>query len=172
MASAMDASACLSCKQTKGLSPCGSCQGPVCKRCLQVLEDNAFALLEKVPGDLSHRAYCGPCFVGKVAPALDEYERTLALAKGVFVFHKGQGEETRLIKRSEKPLRVVECTDEKETLLRLAFLAAQRGFNALLDVDLTAKKVRNFGYQTLAWQGTGVPARIDGESLERQTKKR
>ena len=76
------------------------------------------------------------------------------------------------MKRAAKPFRVDDCTDRDETLMRLAFLAAKADFNALLDVDIVAKKVRNFGYQTSQWQGIGVPARVDREKLEREEETR
>jgi hypothetical protein len=51
--------------------------------------------------------------------------------------------------------------------MRLAFLAAKAQFNALVDVDIVPKKVRNFGYQTSLWQGSGVPTVIDASKLQK-----
>jgi hypothetical protein len=45
--------------------------------------------------------------------------------------------------------------------MRLAFLAAENNFNALVDVVVTSEKVRNEGYQTTKWKGTGVPVPLD-----------
>lgn len=82
-------------------------------------------------------------------------------AENIIVFFKNQGKETRLIKRTEKPLRVTECDDREETLLRLAFLAAQNGFNGLIDVDIKAEKIFDHAYQTKNWTGIAMPVNLD-----------
>ncbi len=89
-------------------------------------------------------------------------------AKNVFVYYKAQSKETRLMKRSESPLQVNACADRDETVLRLAFLAVKLGFNAIIDVDLVSKKVRDGSYKILTWNGTAVPAIVDAEKLNRQ----
>ena len=62
-------------------------------------------------------------------------------AKNVQVFFKKQSKETRLVKRPErKPFRIEKCADEQETVMRMAFLAAQANYNALIEVDLTYEK--------------------------------
>jgi len=168
--SPMESAVCVSCHASKASLKCGFCKGNVCKRCAQYIEKESFSFLEKVPDELSHTLYCCACFSEKIAPQLAIYTQTMARAKGVFVFQKKQGEQTRHMKRSEKPLRVLDCSDRDETLLRLAFFAAQLGFNALVDVDITSQKVRHFGYQNSKWQGVGIPTHIDAEKLERESK--
>jgi hypothetical protein len=163
----MESPVCTLCRKPKGTLTCGSCQSAVCKSCSQTLRAGSFAFLENVPADLTHRTYCGACYDEKVAPALDSYVQAVERAKDVIVYLKNQGEETRLIKRSEKALRVVDCADRNETLLRLAFLAAQANFNALVDVDISSRKVRNEGYQTTTWNGAGVPIRLDADTLKK-----
>jgi len=163
----MESPACASCKTPKAPQSCGICECSLCRRCAQFLEKHSLTFLEPLPAELGHRTYCGACYNEKVEPALASYTGNLERAKGVFVYIKGQGEETRLMKRAEKPLTVLGCTDRAETLLRLALSAVQGGFNALLDVEIVAAKVRNAGYQTMRWRGTGVPTRLDGTKLER-----
>jgi hypothetical protein len=85
----------------------------------------------------------------------------MARAKEVMVFFKTQSEETRLIRRVEKPFQVSDCVDRDEVIMRLAFLAAENNFNALVDVSVLSEKVRNEGYQTTKWKGTGVPVQLD-----------
>lgn len=84
----------------------------------------------------------------------------LAKARNVGIYFKDQGKETRLLKRSEKPVRVLDCPDREETLLRLAFLAVKAGFIGLLDVDIVATKVRDGAYQTSSWSGSGIPSNL------------
>jgi len=148
------------------MAACGICQGLLCKTCAQFLEKNSFAYWHAAPAELHHKYYCGPCYNEKVGPALDNYLATLAKAKGVFVFMKFKSEETRHYKRVEKPLQVEGRTDEKETLLRLAYVATLAGFNGLIDVSIVASKVRNEGYQTKHWVATGTPTQVDAAKLD------
>lgn len=81
------------------------------------------------------------------------------------VFMKAQFKETRLIKRLEDPISVVACADYDETLLRLAFRAAQLNYNGIIDVDITSKKVRTGNYQTSVFSGTAIPANVREDKL-------
>ncbi len=109
---------------------------------------------------MSKGRYCGPCFEEKVNPEIEKYYETMRRAKQVNVFTKTQTKETRLVKRSEKPIRV-ECWDREEALLRLGFEAARAGFNGLVDVDVIYEKVRDHAYQTTRWIGVGIPAHLN-----------
>lgn len=96
-----------------------------------------------------------------VAPAEVEYDRLVARAARVTVFMKKRdGEETRLYPRTEKPFRVTDCLDERETLLKLAFHAVRGGYNALVDVEIKRRQVRNHGYQSSRWEGVGIPSKF------------
>lgn len=106
---------------------------------------------------LSHGAYCGPCYDFKVAPELEAYQEAMTAAKNIAVFFKDQSKETRNFKRLEKPYKIEGCEDREETLLRLAFFAVKDNFNAIIDVDITSKKVRTGAYQTQIWSGTAIP---------------
>lgn len=168
----MEAALCCCCQKPKGTLKCGLCLNAVCKKCSQELVENTFSFLAQVPTELTHRLYCGACYDSKVAPELASYEAYQSRAKRVFVYLNNQGEETRFIKRSEKPVHVVDCRDRSETLLRLAFFAAKAGFNGLVDVQITQKKLRNDAYQTSRYQGVGVPVRLDGEKLNLEKSKK
>lgn len=121
--------------------------------------------MAKVPAEISHTTYCPNCFDNTVAPALAQYNELMEQAKEVLIFSKSQTKETRLIPRKELPLKVVDCKDHDETILRLAFFAAQAGYNGLVDVHVTSEKVKNGSYQTLKWSGSGIPTYIDEKKL-------
>ncbi len=150
---------CTCCRQPKGAFECGPCKAALCKKCAQFVREGSFSFLEKVPAEVLHKTFCGPCYDTLVVPVLREYELTMRRAKGIHVYFKSQGEETRLIRRSEKSIKVDGFKDREETLLRLAFFAAHSGFDTLVDVQLDSKKIRNEAYQTTRWSGTGVPVR-------------
>ncbi len=159
----MENSVCSSCRLPKGILKCECCFAIQCKNCIQKLKKESFSFLEVIPKELSYRKYCGSCFDEKVAPALESYREVMTRAKEVFIFSKSQGEETRLIRRTEKPIKVTNCDDRNEIIMRLAFFAAQSNFNALVDVVVTSEKKRNEGYQTTKWQGIGVPVNVDAD---------
>lgn len=91
-------------------------------------------------------------------------------AGGIHIFFKGQGKETRNlnIKRPDVLLEVKDCADYDETLLRLAFLAAQGDYNVIVDVEVESEKVQNGSFQNLKWHGTAIPSYASPEKLERQ----
>ncbi len=162
----MDSVACSSCQKPKAALSCGLCGQPLCKYCVQALDEADFSFLPEIPEELGHPFYCAGCFDATVAPQLLEYNEILEQAKGVFVFTKDQGKESRLIKRKEAPLKVTDCVDQNETILRLAFLAARAKHNAIVDVQITSEKVRNAGYQSTKWSGVAIPASIDPRRYE------
>jgi len=160
----MNSSTC-SCGKLKPSLECGLCKTAICKSCANFIESDQFSFLPQVPAELSHSTYCGACFSEKVAPELESYSLLMEKAREITVFEKSQGKETRLLKRTEKPLRVEGCADHDETVLRLAFFAAQKNFNAIIDVNVKAEKVRNQSYQTTVFSGTAVPTDLQTHRL-------
>jgi hypothetical protein len=162
---------CSSCRKPKAALKttylCGLCRQMSCKECTQFLGGDAFSFLEKVSEDLRHSTYCQACYDDKVAPELSVYGQAMERAKQVYVFFKKHGY-LRLIRRSKQMLKVRDCKDRDEVILRLAFFAAQQSYNSLIEVELTQEKVRNFGYQKSNWSGTGFPADVEPEKEDRK----
>ena len=161
---------CISCGKPKAVLNCDVCDDALCKKCDQILEADAFSFLESIPDSLKHVHYCGSCFDSTVAPELESYQEIMERAKNAFVFFTTQKKETPLIKKSREVLKVSNCLDRDETILRLAFLAAQADYNAIIDVEVESTKVRNGAYQTSRWGGSGVAAEIDGKKVDLQDK--
>jgi hypothetical protein len=158
---------CLTCQKPKATLECALCESPICKSCTQYLDDDSFSFLKQIPAELIHRTYCTNCFDEKVSDPLNAYLETMEAAKNVLVFYKNQGKMTRLMKRKEDPVQVVDCHDKDETLLRLAFFAAQAKFNSIIDVDIVAKKIINGSHKSLIFSGTGIPYQCDTKMLNR-----
>ncbi|MBC7419198.1 MAG: hypothetical protein H7328_00585 [Bdellovibrio sp.] len=156
---------CYLCHKPKATLDCGLCTEHICKNCARFLPEETFSFLKTRPAHLCHTTFCEPCYHNSVEPEFTGYEETLAKAKNVLVFSKTQGKETRLIKRIELPVEVKKCDDYDETILRLAFYAAQSGHNAIIDVDVTSEKIRVGGYQSSEWTGKGVPAQVTDAKL-------
>ena len=112
-----------------------------------------------IPDELKHAAYCGPCFNSTVAPALENYEELLSKAREVCVFDKSK-KNPPVQSISKHKLSVSNCVDEDDALMRLAFLAASSGFDALVKVELSWERVDLSGYQTSRWHGIGLAARM------------
>jgi hypothetical protein len=152
---------CISCHKPKANRTCSLCQGDLCKGCTQFLDEGAFSFLKEVPEDLRHSTYCNPCFDDRVAPSLDTYRETMESAEKIYVFFKTQKKPYPLIKKGREKVEVKSCPDRDETILRLAFFAAEQAFNAIVEVDIISEKVRNQGYEKVQYKATGFPAQID-----------
>lgn len=168
----MEKFTCCTCQKPKATLECGICKDYVCKNCAHFLDDDSFSFMAQIPADLAHGTYCIPCFDSKVASELESYNETMEQAKNIHVFEKDQGKETRFFKRLEKPIKVENCPDRKETLLRLAFFAVKGGFNTLIDVDVTSAKIRSGTYQTQIWTGSGIPTTVEERRLNRKDRVR
>lgn len=156
---------CLTCNKSKANLECGICKSTICKDCTQFLADDTFSFLATIPEHLAHTAFCAPCFDAQVAPELALYEATLAKAKEVLVFNKKQHKETRMIKRLEDPVKVDDCDDYAETVLRLAFFAAKADFNSLIDMEIVSNKVKIGTYTSTKFSGSGIPAQVTHDKL-------
>lgn len=152
----------------QNLLKCEACAGALSKGDANFVDEETFAFYAKMPEGISAGAYCHSCFEAKVRPALDEYNDLMERARNVNMFYLSQSKESRFVRRTEKPVRVKDCLDRDEAILRLAFLAVQAGKNALVDVDLSTTKVRNFAYQSSLWHGQAIPANITESALNRR----
>lgn len=92
----------------------------------------------------------------------------MSRARQVLVIDKPRRMPLPLIKKSKQLLTVRDCTDREEALMRLAFQAAELGFNAIIKVEMEYQKVRVREYQHTLWHVTGFPADLDPIRLERQ----
>jgi hypothetical protein len=166
-----DTESCASCRKPKANFECEICQEQFCKKCSQILDQSTFKYLAELPEELKHSIYCGHCYDTSVAPALQRYEETIENAKQVFVFYNTSRRDPPHMKRSRLRHEVHECDDRDETIFRLAFFAAEAGFNAITDVDLKSKKITNNGaYQKFIWSGTSIPAMVDSDRMDLQDR--
>jgi hypothetical protein len=124
---------------------------------VQFLDGEFFSFLKIVPEDLKHPSYCGPCYDQKVVSSMESYLEIIERAKKMDIFYKNE-RNVPVIRRSNVKLSVNDCPDRKETLLRLAFLAAEQSYSAVVGVDLSSKKILTAGYQKSNWSATGFPA--------------
>jgi hypothetical protein len=117
-----------------------------------------------IPKDLTHSQYCLPCYGNKIRPMILNYRQTMKRAKDVLFLDKPRRNPVRILRKLNEPLLVKDCADREETILRLAFKAAELGFNSVVKASVNHKKIRNAGYQKMIWQGTGIAATLDERS--------
>ena len=162
-----EAGICISCRKPDPQYDCGVCGEGICKKCEEFLEVGSFSFLEKVPATLTHSHYCPACYQAEVAPALERYNETMEAARAVFVFFTSHKRPPHAVRLGQEKIRVENCDDRDETVLRLAFLAAERGGNALIDAEVVSEKLRIRGgaYQTSRWKGSAFAATIDESRL-------
>lgn len=156
---------CKNCRKPKAPYVCGICTEHVCKSCAKFMDEHAFSFARKVPAELKHTTYCPQCFDEKVAEPLHHYEELMEKARDVIYFTKAQTKQTGHIKRKEEPYRVENCEDEQETIMRLAFLAALDGFNTLLDMDISTKKIVIGSHKKTVFNGTAIPVNMEAKEV-------
>lgn len=153
------------------MTECELCESPVCKDCVQYLDQAAFAFRLNLPPELLKTRYCPSCHAEKVEPELAAYDEILERARQAFFFFKTQRKPVPILRKAKDVFRVDHCADRDETILRLAFAAAAVGFNAIVEGEVFCTKIRNEGYEKSDWQGTGIGALVDTERLERQDRR-
>lgn len=160
---------CISCRKPKAALNCEICGEPVCKSCEMFLDASTFSFLKTIPEELSHSHYCAPCYDSKIMPEIEKYSEIMERAKSVYFFFTTQKMNLLpLLDRAKEGISVKNCADRDETILRLAFLAAQQNYNAIIMAEVKSAKVRDEGYQKSVWSGVGVPANVDAERIERR----
>lgn len=169
----MSTPACVVCESKKGLQPCGLCARSACKKCIHDLGPEMFAFMDPIPEELSHRLYCPDCYDAKIAEPVRVYEELVEKAADIYYLSKDYPGYVRVLKRHTKRVTVPACPDRRETILRMAYVAAELGMNAIIEANVVSKKVKTSQkYQSTEWSGSAVPAIIDGDQLERTSLRR
>ncbi len=148
---------CTVCCKNKTALQCDQCSSASCKHCCYFIDENCFEFQSLLPEELQGKIFCPNCYHESISDKIELLQETLRAAKQMDIYGKEQSAETRLIRRQAKLLRIKDCDDRKEILIQLAFLAAQQGFNTLVDVDLRSTKVNNGSYVKTIWSGTASP---------------
>lgn len=158
-------SGCTHCSKAKAPYQCGCCHDFLCKSCVQFMPDGAFKFMTDKPQEISHSYYCNPCFNLNITDALAKYEEVAERARMISVFDISQGKETRFIRRLEKPITISSGLDAHDITMKLAYMAAEKNYNAIVDLEIKSVKVRDGAYQTTAYSGKGIPTTVDARKL-------
>ena len=120
----------------------------------------------QIPKEFSHPQYCLPCYGSQIRPGISEYNQTMKRAKQVMILDKPRRRPVTVLKKLPEALLVEDCLDREEAVMRLAFKAAELGYNSVMKANISYKKVGSLTYQKLVWKGTGFAAEIDGRKLD------
>lgn len=156
---------CCICQKSKTTLVCGICEQDLCKSCTEFVDSDQFSFMKTPPAFLKNSAFCKACYIEKIDPELIRYNEIMEAAREIAVFEITQGKETRFIKRLEEKLVVKNCADRDETVMRLAFFAAQMGYNSIVDTDIVAKKIREGSRQHTVYDGSAVPVNVSEDKL-------
>lgn len=163
----MEASCCTLCSSKKAPLVCDICASPVCKSCVERIDHVSLSFLTVVPKVLEHENICSRCFDQHVAAEKARCDDLMEKAKEVYFLTKNFRGNVRISGRHTKRVATQKCSDRRECILRLAFYAAELGFNAIIEADVESSKIVMGKYQSAEWKGSAMPANIDGEHLER-----
>lgn len=162
-------SSCCSCLKSNASFVCVGCNDNVCKKCAEFVTIENFLCLTEMPEGLTSGSYCPSCYETKAQAVLQEHNEMLDAAREVHVFFRGQGQERRslFLRKNEAPIKVTDCLDADDVVLRLAFMAAKNNFNTIIDVEADSEKIHDGSYTILKWHGTAIPCRGDLHRLNR-----
>ena len=152
---------CTHCRNAPATLNCGICNCALCKNCEEYVDPNSFSYREKVSTDLTQGHYCHACFESHLKPEIEKYQQTLEKAHAVYIFFESKPTPRTLLKKANKGISVNKCLDKDQTFLRLGFLAAEKGYNAVTNASVERTLPRKL------WKGKGIPALIDAKKQER-----
>ena len=146
---------------------CPLCPTQLCKKCAETVDSEAFPYQPEMAKLYAGKRFCPSCFDNEVAPKLAAHDELLEKAREVPWFPRTYRRNLPIVKKSHTTLSVTEGLDRDDILLRLGFMTVEKGYNAMIEVEVAAAKVRNHGYQKMVWQGTAHPIEIDVDRLVR-----
>lgn len=167
----MEKASCAICRKPRAQVRCGICEDDLCTSCAIFLDESTFAMRAEVAPQLKHSYYCQACHSQQVEPAIEEYEQVLEAAKGVYIFSTERKRPVQTLRKDKQAIEVNECEDRNEVFLRLGFQAHEKGYNAVVEAEVTPVKIRNGGHHRTVWKGKGFPAEVDAEKLERHARR-
>ena len=153
--------ACALCRAPKDVDACESCGSRVCKNCVALLGPDRIEFYPAPPPALLRRAYCVDCFEREAAPLLEKYDLARSAADEVTLVAKAYRGEVPTLARAKGVTEVADHVDSRDAIRHLQFLAAWEGYDAVLGVESSARKLRNHGYETRRWSARGTFAKLD-----------
>jgi hypothetical protein len=70
-----------------------------------------------------------------------------------------------VLKKGRVEVQAKSAEDRGEAILHAAYLAAREGFNAVIQAEVSFRKIRDGAYQKTAWDVRALPADLDLKKL-------
>lgn len=153
----MELKVCDVCLKNKTPLSCDICSNVSCRHCSVFIDETSFEFLSLLPDHIKDKMFCPNCYDEKIAEEFFKYQEMLNKAKDVDIYDDTQGAETRLMRRVEKVIKVIECDGREEALIRLAFLAVEKGYDTIVDVNIKSIKSGQDSYIKKVWNGSAIP---------------
>lgn len=155
----------------KTVHECAECQKEVCKDCVRFLEKEQFRFHPKPPKCFQHRQFCVDCYAELVEPELEKYRAAEEASGSVVLIRKSFRGFVPVLQKAKAPTEVKRHVDKNDALNHLLFLAAWNGYDAIMDYEGTAKKIRNHAWEKREYSASALSVRLDRkrfrpESLE------
>jgi hypothetical protein len=166
------ATKCSICNAPKAPKNCSLCQASICKNCQIQLRSDAFLYRYPLPEKLSHLNYCARCYDEHVAAELAHYEVLAEQAKNVYFLTDSYLGYVRVLQSHTERISIPDCDDRREIILKMAYQAAELGYNALIKSRVESRSVNIDGYHSSRWKASALPAKIDEVQLERSSLRR
>ncbi len=160
--------ACIICGVEKIIKKCDLCHEEVCKKHIEKLDGSEYPFGSKKNQNIFSKVnFCSECFDTQVKPELDEYEATLEKAKQVAIWSDKFKGRVKTNKKSLDKIVLKDFKDKKILTLAMGFIAAEQGFNGIIEFEVSSRKIRENEYQSTRYDGSGRPVDVDAEWLER-----
>jgi hypothetical protein len=156
---------CKTCRKPKAPYECGLCHEHTCKSCTQFLTEDFSALRKGIPETLKHSSYCMNCFDENVAAPLADYQEKMEKAKEIILYSKEQSKLTRFLKRKTEPYKVADCEDEEEAVMKMSYYAVEDGFNCLIDLQYSTRKIIVGSHKKTLISATAMGITIDPNEI-------
>ena len=159
---------CSFCRQPRAIEVCEVCNEFTCSKCMIRHNPESLEALTSIPIELEAVDCCPRCYDAKVQPALDAYNEVLERAKAVGYWSKAYRGHVPVLEKGRIEVAVQDGKDREDVIYKLGYLAAEQGFNGLINGVVDSKKVRDHAYSKMVWSGKALPCRVDMEKLDRE----
>jgi hypothetical protein len=163
--------ACGLCRQTKTIHDCSECKKSLCKDCVRYLEKEEFRFHPKAPKIFQQRQFCVDCYAELIEPEMAKYKEAFDRSYQITLIRKSFRGFVPILQKAKAPLLVKDHVDKGDAIAHLCFLTAWYGYDAMMDVEAVAKKIRNHAWEKKEWSASALPVKLDRkrfrpESLE------
>lgn len=152
----------------KALRHCCGCEKPVCKDDTHFVDRELLRYHPKPPKQFNLTHYCPDCYERSILPHVEKYEEVRARAAKITIVRDNYRGLVPCLKRVNTPVTVKRHADEFHATEHMRYLAAEEGYDAIVDFSTEGKQKRNAGWQTTEWSARGYFANLNHKKYRPQ----